>query len=293
MTQNYGATADGPGTGPDPNDAALATGQIITGDVPGDGSTFTGTRNVSATDNIPPQTGRFYCAPGTVGGCAISIDEDGKIVGFVGYGWQPIASGMTPVPDADYLAWGVWLSVPDFFAGATNPAAAGAFASGSDVFEVRTELTGTATYDGVATGMYSAGGMVEYFDADVSLTANFGGTAGADSTPATGTLGDNDGLLLGVVTGSVSRIRAGGVSVAGSLTLGRAPVVADAPDDNTTPPHHDRLQGRQPGRRGRRLVERHVGRPVLRPQRCGGGFRRCSDRIPHDRRGHLRRRRSG
>ena len=59
----------------------------------------------------------------------------------MGYEWQPVASGMTPVPDADYLAWGVWLSVPDA-AGATNPAAAGAFASGSDVFEVRAGLTG-------------------------------------------------------------------------------------------------------------------------------------------------------
>ena len=231
MRQNYGATADGSGTGPD--DAALAIGQIITGDVPGDGSTFTGTRNVSPTDNLPPQAGRFHCAPGTVGGCAISVDEDGRVVAVTGYGWQPVASGMTPVPDADYLAWGVWLSVPDA-AGAMDPAAAGAFASGSDVFEVRAGLTGTATYNGVATGVYSAGGMVEYFDADVSLTASFGGTGGADSTPETGNAGENDGLLLGAVTGSVSRIRAGGMSVAGSLTLGRAPVIAGARDGDST-----------------------------------------------------------
>ncbi|MYD92252.1 MAG: hypothetical protein F4Y02_00875 [Chloroflexi bacterium] len=232
MRQNYGATADGSGTGPD--DAALARGQVITGDVPGDGSTFTGTRNVSPTDNLPPQAGRFHCASGTVGGCAISVDEDGRIVAVQGYGWQPVASGMTPVPDADWLAWGVWLSVPDA-AGATDPAAAGAFASGSDVFEVRAELTGTATYHGVATGMYSAGGMVEYFDADVSLTASFGVSAGADSTPETGTApAVNDGRLLGAVTGSVSRIRAGGMSVAGSLTLGRAPVIAGARDGDST-----------------------------------------------------------
>ena len=232
MRQNYGATADGSGTGPD--DAALTRGQIITGDVPGDGSTFTGMRNVSPTDNLPPQAGRFHCAPGTVGGCAISVDQDGVIVAVTGYGWQPVASGMTPVPDADYLAWGVWLSVPDA-AGATNPAAAGAFASGSDVFEVRAGLTGTATYNGVATGMYSAGGMVEYFDADVSLTASFGGTGGADSTPETATDPPaNDGLLLGAVTGSVSRIRAGGMSVAGSLMLGRAPVITGARDGDST-----------------------------------------------------------
>ena len=240
MRQNYGAIADGSGTEPD--DAALARGQIITGDVPGDGSTFTGTRNVSPTDNLPPQAGRFHCAPGTVGGCAISVDEEGVIVAVTGYGWQPVASGMTPVPDADWLAWGVWLSVPDA-AGAADPAAAGAFASGSDVFEVRAELTGAATYNGVATGMYSAGGMVEYFDADVSLTASFGGTGGADSTPGTGSTDQNDGLLLGAVTGSVSRIRAGGMSVAGSLALERAPLIAGARDGDSTAGFEGAIRG--------------------------------------------------
>ena len=61
MRQNYGATADGSGTEPD--DAALAIGQIITGDVPGDGSTFTGTRNVSPTDNLPPAGGAVPLRP--------------------------------------------------------------------------------------------------------------------------------------------------------------------------------------------------------------------------------------
>ena len=184
MMQNYGATADGSGTGV--NAAALAVGQIITGDIPGDGSTFTGTRNVSATDNEPSQTGRFFCPSGT--GCAISVDEDGEIVGLTGYGWQPQESGTSPTNDVDYLAWGVWLTVPDAapVTGTPNAASAGAFASGSDVFQVRAELTGTATYNGVASGLYSAGGMVEYFDADVSLMANFGGTHGADSTPGCG-----------------------------------------------------------------------------------------------------------
>ena len=46
--------------------------------------------------------------------------------------------------DADYLAWGVWLTVPDATRlTADQLAAAGAFASGNDVFQVRAELTGT------------------------------------------------------------------------------------------------------------------------------------------------------
>ena len=217
--QNYGADSATP----------LAVGHIITGDIPGNGKTFTGTRNVSATDNIPTETGRFNCAAGTA--CSISVDDKGAVVALQGYTFQPIASGTTDVLDADYLAWGVWLTVPDATA-ATDLAATGAFASGNDAFQVRAELTGTATYNGVATGVYSAGGMVEYFDADVSLTANFGGTVGADSD--TETLDTNDGLLIGAVTGSVSGIRAGGMDVDGSLTLKRAPVIAGAENGDSS-----------------------------------------------------------
>ena len=217
--QNYGADSA----------TALAVGHIITGDIPGNGKTFTGTRNVSATDNIPTETGRFNCAAGTA--CSISVDDKGAVVALQGYTFQPIASGTTDVLDADYLAWGVWLTVPDA-TDTTDLAATGAFASGNDAFQVRAELTGTATYNGVATGVYSAGGMVEYFDADVSLTANFGGTVGADSD--TDTLDTNDGLLIGAVTGSVSGIRAGGMDVDGSLTLKRAPVIAGAENGDSS-----------------------------------------------------------
>ena len=211
--------------------ADAITGGVITGDVPGDGSTFTGTFNANATDNNPPVTGRFFCAAGTA--CAISVDEDGEVTGNTGYVFQPIASGTTSTSDPDYMAWGVWLTVPDATT-ATDLAAAGAFASGNDVFQVRAELKGTATYNGDASGLYSAGGMVEYFDADVSLTANFGGTVGADNTPDTGTVGDNDGLLIGAVTGSISNIKAGGMDVAGSLALKRAPIIAGAQDGDSS-----------------------------------------------------------
>ena len=216
MMQNYG-----------PDSAnALAVGHIITGDIPGDGTTFTGTRNLSATDNIPTETGRFNCA--TPGSCSISVDEDGAITALQGYTFQPIATGTTPTNDADYLTWGVWLTVPDATT-ATDVASAGAFASGSNVFEVRAALKGKATYNGVASGLYSAGGMVEDFDADVMLEANFGGIVGADSTPGSEAAAtDNDGLLLGVVTGTVSNINAGGMAVDGSLMLGRAPVTGAA-----------------------------------------------------------------
>ncbi|MCY3825305.1 MAG: hypothetical protein OXG62_15705 [Nitrospinae bacterium] len=214
------------------NTVALAAGQIIGGDIPGNGKTFTGTLNVSATDNVPMRTGRFFCASGTA--CSISVDEKSAIVATQGYVFQPMISGTTSTADADYLAWGVWLTVPDA-TGTNDVAAAGAFASGNDAFQVRAELTGTATYNGVASGMYSAAGMVEYFDADVSLTANFGGTLGADSTPGSAPdATDNDGLLVGAVTGSVSNIMAGGMSVDGSLTLKKANIIAAGENGDST-----------------------------------------------------------
>ncbi len=212
VTPNYEADVTlTPGTG------------VLTGDIPGDGSSFEGTYNASTTDNTPAVPGRYHCPTGAAGVCSISADDKGNIVSVVGYVFQPLDSSTgTKTPDTDYLAWGVWLHVPNATE-ATNLAVAGAFASGNDVFEVRAELKGTATYNGVATGMYSAAGMVEYFDADVSLMANFGGTVGADSDTTTDVT--NDGFLLGAVTGSVSNIRAGGMDVAGSLTLKRAPIV--------------------------------------------------------------------
>ena len=220
--QNYGT----PATVTVPTDG---TTSIVTGDIPGDGSDFTGTYNSNDADNDPPVSGMFSCPDATA--CSISVDEDGKLVAIQGYQFAAIASGTTPTPDADYLAWGVWLTVPSDVPvdGTPNLATTGAFASGNDPFNVMAALKGTATYTGVATGLYSAAGMVNYFDADAMLEANFGGNVGADNDPDTA---GNDGLLIGAVSGSITNIRAGGVSVGGSLTLKRATIVAGAANGN-------------------------------------------------------------
>ncbi len=96
-------------------------------------------------------------------------------------------------------------------------------AGGNDVFTVYAALKGTATYEGVATDMYSAAGKVQYFDADVSLIANFGGNVGADPVDATNDTEGDD--LLGAVTGSVSNIKAGGMDIEGMLTLKKANII--------------------------------------------------------------------
>ena len=200
---------------------------VITGDIPGDGSHFAATINVDPTDNNPPVSGRFFC--GTGENCAISVNSAGVITAITGYAFQP-AIPNSQKGDSDYLAWGIWAKIPNAVPTAAAPAAAtvNAFASGNKPFVVKSALSGTATYNGVASGLYSAGGMVEYFDADASLSVDFGDhRAGVDSDPTDNT---SDTRLLGAVTGMISNLKAGGMDIAGSLTLGRAKVLTDATD---------------------------------------------------------------
>ncbi len=216
---------------------------VITGEVPGDGSHFVGTYNANPSDNAPPRPGRFFCATGEA--CSISVDASGVVRAIQGYVFQPAVAGSIMRGDSDYLAWGYWLRVPnrvpaledDATTGDVDeraPAQVAAFASGNKPFNVKAALTGTATYNGVAAGMYTAAGMVEHFEADASLTADFGGKAGNDSDPTTAM---DDKLLFGAVTGSISNIKAGGMDVEGSLTLGKAPLKGtDGDGAPATPP---------------------------------------------------------
>ena len=103
------------------------------------------------------------------------------------------ASEIPTVPNADYLAFGHWLYVPD---DVTNWVEYdfGTFASGGDPFEVSNlaGLTGTAAYAGDAVGMYYVDGLTDNptvgsFTANVTLDADFG-----------------DGTETGSITGEVS-----------------------------------------------------------------------------------------
>ena len=89
----------------------------------------------------------------------------------------------------------------------------GAFADGSDPF-LQSNLTaveGTATYEGDATGMYSAteagSTTIGDFDGDVELTARFGG--------------GND---LGTISGSITNFDLDGMPEDGTLPLGPADI---------------------------------------------------------------------
>lgn len=125
--------------------------------------------------------------------------------------------GTGTVQDTDYLAGGVWLYVPN--SGAVDDFEFGAFADGSDPFEQGNimALTGTATYQGDATGVYTekesatATATFGYFDADVRLTANFG-----------------DGSTLGTISGVIDNAKEDGQAIDGnpSLNLGSADIGA-------------------------------------------------------------------
>ena len=195
-------------------DADIAVDSVITGDVPNDGSDFVASYNSDPEDNDAPRTGEIYCPASVAAGCAISVDEDGKVTTVSGYKISYAKTTEDDV-DGDYLAWGMWVqastrdSIPD---DADIEAQAGAFAYGSQPFTVLSALKGTATYNGVANGLYSAGGMVQYFDADATLEANFGGATNTDP--------------LGTIAGSVSNIMAAGQAVDGSLALMKSNIAA-------------------------------------------------------------------
>ena len=87
------------------------------------------------------------------------------------------------VGEADYLAYGVWLTEPILSAGeqSTVKHRVGAYATGGDPFMGEVEnLEGEATYEGSAVGIYgkrevdSTTSDVGSFTADASLTAMFG-----------------------------------------------------------------------------------------------------------------------
>ena len=153
--------------------------------------------------SLGEDAGFFYCP--IFEDCYLSIDRRSG-------GYYAVSTGLTFTPDggteqpvlptlagtapaADYLAFGHWLYVPDDAAEPDDVPPTlgydfGVFASGGDPFATANlrGLTGTATYEGDAGGMYYVGGLssspdVGSFTAEVELTANFG------SNVETGTIG--------------------------------------------------------------------------------------------------------
>ena len=180
------------------------------------------TANVDETVAAFETAATFDGAPGTLkcagdANCTVTLDADGDITDF-GNGWEftPADGATVDVADDDYLHYGFWLKRTTDEDGVLTYNEVETFAGSSvapsgDV----TSVTGSATYNGGATGVYvrnvykAEDGSVDtatsgHFAADAMLKATFGQVNDADNE---GTIAPN---LLDTLTGSISNFELSG-----------------------------------------------------------------------------------
>ena len=170
------------------------------------------------TDTNLAFTGSLTCPDATA--CSATTNADGTInvEGYVFTGSRAATDAVTAMDAAaqvaanqDYLVFGVWLHEDGDGNTTADDPQFGAFANGgSAVTDLAVEITGTATYEGSATGVYTAGESVDYFQGDAMLEADFGA---------------ND--AQGTITGMIDNIVAGGNTMTDVIHLNSD----DTPDD--------------------------------------------------------------
>ena len=191
------------------------------------GSRYTGVTFFEGTttdDASAAFMGTLTCPDGDA--CSVETDADGDITltGYEFTGSRAERAAVTATGAAennDYLAFGVWLQEDTNGDTEGTPRAFAAFANGGEPitdFSDYVTLTGTANYNGKATGVYTAGSSVDYFEGTASLTANFG---------APGTEGDDEAAddEAGTIKGSITSIVAGGVSMSDIIRLSSTPIL--------------------------------------------------------------------
>ena len=136
-------------------------------------------------DGVP---GTFTCQEADEASeCTLTYDKKKGTIAAGGLWSFKSADGATVmVQDRDWMAYGAWLTHPDARSGGHH--AFGLVATGSDLFGVDdratggaspadgltvTALTGTATYEGNALGVYVNGASAGMFSADAELSADF------------------------------------------------------------------------------------------------------------------------
>ena len=131
--------------------------------------------------------------------CTAEVNADGTYT-ITGYRFsgnraaRAAVAAVAAMENGNYLAFGVWMDEDDDGNNTADDPLIGAFAAGgSPVTTLAQEITGTARYEGSATGVYTAGESVDYFQGDAELTADFGA---------------ND--AQGTITGMIDNIVAGG-----------------------------------------------------------------------------------
>ena len=182
-------------------------------------------------------TATYTCGSAQATDCSYEI-EGGKVTSLAGYVVSVSIDASTAasfiltaakdaVPDTSFLAFGVWLNEADSDDQTDGDQPSfGAFAGGGarlgDVDLIA--VTGTAKYNGAATGVYTAGESVDYFYGDASLTATFGPAAADDTVTPAITAADAQGSISGTISGIV----AGGTSMSDVINLNAAALDTNA-----------------------------------------------------------------
>ena len=164
-------------------------------------------------DDADVKAGTYNGAPGTyrcntADDCTVMINDKGAVEMLTGWIFTPNAGATSDQPDYDYLNYGFWLKKTADADGAVTYIEVQTFAGSSITASDVSAVTGSATYNGGATGVYvhsevnSDGSRVAttagQFSADASLTAYFGQTG---ETPAEdGTIAPN---LLDTLSGTI------------------------------------------------------------------------------------------
>ena len=146
----------------------IRDGESIEGSLDGTAGSYSCANSDGCWFGITTTTGNHFVGPGVT-----FTPTDGRALSV-----PPRTLGS--VPNADYMAFGYWLYVPDDVTDSDNYEF-GMFASGGDPFETANlaGLTGTAIYAGDAVGKYYVDGLTDNpttgsFTADVTLQADFG-----------------------------------------------------------------------------------------------------------------------
>jgi len=160
--------------------------------------------------------GTYACA--TTPTCTVDVNAMGKLTGFSdGWIFTPARGATSDQPDYDYLSYGFWLKRTTDSDGVLTYNEVETFANSSVAASGSVaSVTGTATYEGDAVGVYvhsvtdNDGDEVlatsGHFTADAELKATFGQVP-VSGTDTTGTIAPN---LLNTLTGTIDNFRLSG-----------------------------------------------------------------------------------
>ena len=209
-----------------------------------DDTTTVGTNEAAMIEGTYDGASGTYVCTGSAG-CTVTLTRDAK--GMVSitamsdrWVFTPEKGARVQVVDTEYASYGVWLSRTTDSDGALTYKDVDTFVQGTPASNSVASVTGTATYNGSALGVYvhnvldpageiasATGGS---FTADATLTATFAqeqNDAGVDTIAAS---------MLNTIAGTIDNfVLAGGESQSWSVELKRsAAYVTDNPADTVT-----------------------------------------------------------